>query len=435
MHTRFLRVCLKGLLYSKLVDESLTAVYKTIKHRPAERLEVFRGLSLREQSVVLSDLSPHVQQALLHDLKDTEVVDIVDHLDPKQAENVLSRIKDEARRKRIIKKLKSEVRDKIEYFLRFHPKATTALISFNYVLLSDRSTVGEAAEAAEGHFEDTGRFPELLLHESGRLVGEVPLAVLVRQRNTALLKRFLQPVETITYRAEVSEIVETLVNSQKKKVVVLDHDESVLGLIYADDALSLFGKLPAETLYNVSGLDESEQPFDSALSKFNHRYRWLILNLVTCFMAGGVIFFFEDTIDQLVVLSMYIPIVAGMGSNAGSQTFAVMLRGIILGTINLKNCAPALKREVIAATYNGLLIGALVAVISLVWNKSLLLGVVVGLSMVGVHIVAGFFGAVLPLLLKHWGKDPASISNIFITTATDIFGLVFLLGLGTWLLV
>lgn len=417
------------------MTESLQTVYKTIKHRPAERLLTFRGLSQGEQSAILSELSPHFQQVLLHDLKDSEVVNIVDHLDPRQAENVLSRIKDHARRHRIIKKLKSEVKDKIEYFLRFHPKATTSLISFNYVLLNERSTVGEAAEAAEEHFEDTGRFPELLLHENGRLVGEVALSVLVRQRNSALLKRYLQPVETITYRAEVPQIVDKLISSQKKKVVVLDQDESVLGLIYADDALSLFGKLPAETLYDVSGVDESEQPFDSAYSKFNHRYRWLILNLVTCFMAGGVIYFFEDTIDKLVVLSMYIPIVAGMGSNAGSQTFAVMLRGIILGTINLQNCWPAIKREVVAAFYNGLLIGFLVTLITLFWNESLWLGVVVGLSMIGVHVVAGFFGAVLPLLLKHWGKDPASISNIFITTATDIFGLVFLLGLGTWLLI
>ncbi len=416
------------------MEDSLLPVYKTIKHRPKERLEAMRSLSVGEQSAVFAELSPHVQQALLADLKDGEIVDMVDHLDPRQAENVLARIKDEGRRKHIIKKLKSEARDKIEYFLRFHPKATTALISFNYVLLSSRSTVGDAAEAAEEHFEDTGRFPELLLHENGRLVGEVSLSVLVRQRNSSLIKRFVQPVETITYRAEVPEIVNKFVNSQKKKVVVLDHDESVLGLIYADDALSLFGKLPAETLYNVSGLDESEQPFDSAYSKFNHRYRWLIVNLVTCFMAGGVIYLFEDTIDRLVVLSMYIPIVAGMGSNAGSQTFAVMLRGIILGTINLRNGWPAIRGEVMAAFYNGLLIGGLVSIISLIWNKSLMLGFVVGVSMIGVHLVAGFFGAILPLFLKHIGKDPASITNIFITTATDIFGLFFLLGLGTLLL-
>jgi len=414
----------------KLMEE----VLKIIKHRPKERIKAMRSLSTGEQSAVFTELSPHVQQALLADLKDGEIVDMVDHLDPRRAEKVLTRIKDEGRRKHIIKKLKSEAKDKIEYFLRFHPKATTALINFNYVLLSSRATVGDAAEAAEEHFEDTGRFPELLLHERGRLIGEVPLSVLVRQRNSALIRRFVQPVETITYRAEVPEIVNKLINSQKKKVMVLDYDESVLGLIYADDALSLFGKLPAETLYNMSGLDESEQPFDSAFNKFNHRYRWLVVNLATCFMAGGVIYLFEDTVDRLVVLSMYIPIVAGMGSNAGSQTFAVMLRGIILGTINLRNSWPAIKREVIAGLYNGLLIGALVSIISLLWNQSLMLGVVVGLSMIGVHIVAGFFGALLPLFLKHLGKDPASITNIFITTATDIFGLFLLLGLGTWLL-
>ena len=147
-----------------------------------------------------------------------------------------------------------------------------------------------------------------------------------------------------------------------------------------------------------------------------------------------MIFLFSDTLDALVILAMYIPIVAGMGGNAGSQTFAVMLRGITLGTISLKNGWPAIKNEVIAGFYNGLLIGSIVAIISLVWNQSAMLGLVVGVSMVGVHMVAGFAGAFIPLLLKRLGKDPAATSTIFITTATDVLGLFFLLGLGTLLM-
>jgi magnesium transporter len=215
---------------------------------------------------------------------------------------------------------------------------------------------------------------------------------------------------------------------------VLDNDESVLGLIYADDAIALFGKLPAESLYDISGMDDTSRPFDSVTKKFRSRYRWLILNLATAFLAGSMIFLFKDTLDRLVILAMYIPIVAGMGGNAASQAFAVMLRGLTLGTISLKNGWPAIKREVGAGLLNGLLIGSIVAIISLLWNQSMLLGVVVGITMVGEHLVAGFFGAFVPLLLKHFGKDPAATSTIFITTATDVFGLFILLGLGTIIL-
>ncbi len=405
-----------------------------IKKNPRERLTILRRLSLAEQSALLQELSPHLQQSVLTELKEGEIADLLDHMDPRQAENLVARITDEKRRLRIIKKIKTAAREKIEYFLRFHPKATTTLINFNYVLLPITATVGEAADAIDEHYQDTGTFPEILIHNTGELVGEVPMSVLVRQRNSVVLKRFVQSVPSISYTAEVVEVLNLFTISQKKKVVVLDHDESVLGIIYADDALNLFGKLPAEGLYGVSGLDENERPLDSSWLKFKHRYRWLILNLATAFMAGSMIFFFKDTLDALVILAMYIPIVAGMGGNAGSQTFAVMMRGLTLGTISFKDVMGVVKREAGAGLLNGLLIGLIVAVISVIWNHSALLGLVVGMSMVGVHIVAGVFGAFVPLFLKHIGRDPASMSSIFITTATDVLGLLFLLGLGTWLL-
>lgn len=416
------------------MDASLEEKYKLISRRPEERLTVFRGLTLAEQSAVFSALSPHVQQALLKNLRVGEIADILDHLDPRLAEKVLARIKDQKRRLKIIKKLKDEAREKLEYFLRFHPKATTSLISFNYVLLSCKTTIAEAADALDEHFDDTGKFPEVLVHENGELIGEVSMSTLVRERNTNTLKRFIKPVETITYQAEVAEIVDTFSLSKRKKVIVLDNDDSVLGVIYADDALALFGKLPAETLYDMSGMDDSSRPFDSVKKKVQARYKWLVLNLATAFLAGSMIFLFKDTLDKLVILAMYIPIVAGMGGNAASQVFAVMLRGLTLGTISFKTAGPAIWNEVQAGVVNGIGIGLIVGVISIAWNDSAMLGLVVGMAMVLVHLVAGFFGAFVPLFLKHIGKDPAAMSTMIITTATDVFGLLSLLGLGTLIL-
>ena len=416
------------------MEKDLDQEIKIITRQPAERLSRFRALSLPEQSVVFQQLSQYIQQLLLQEMKVGEIVDLVDHLDPRQAERVLLRIKDNKRRLKIVKRVKVEIRDKVEYFLRFHPKATRSLVNFNYVLLSDKATIGEAADAIEDHYHNTGKFPEVLIYENGILAGEVPMSTLVRHRNTCTLKKFIVPVQTITYRAEVTEIIDILTSSKRKKVIVLDNDQSVLGIVYADEALSLFGKLPAESLYDISGVDEDERPFDSSWRKFTNRYKWLVLNLATAFLAGSMIFLFEETLAALVILAMYIPIVAGMGGNSASQTFAVMLRGITLGTISLKNGTPAIWREVGAGLLNGILIGSIVAVISIFWNHSALLGLVVGLSMIGVHLVAGFFGAFIPLFLKYLGKDPAAMSTIFITTATDVFGLFFLLGLGTLIL-
>lgn len=416
------------------MDDVLKEKLREIVRTPAERMSLFRRLSLPEQSTVLAQCSPHIQQALFRDLKNEEIAHIADHLDPRLAESILARIGDEKRRLRIIKKIKADAREKIEYFLRFHPKATTALISFNYVLLPVHDTVGDAADALDEHYQVTGTFPEILVHENGVLIGEVPMSVLVRQRNSVGIKKFVQPVQSLTYRAQVAEIISVFSISQRKKIVILDHDESVLGIIYADDALNLFGKLPAESLYGITGLDESEQPLDPAWQKFKNRYKWLVLNLATAFLAGSMIFLFKDTLDRLVILAMYIPIVAGMGGNAGSQTFAVMLRGLTLGTVSVKDGWAVIQREILAGFYNGLLIGFIVAVISVLWNESALLGLVVGLSMVFVHLVAGLSGALVPLFLKKIGRDPAVMSTMLITTATDVLGLLCLLGLGSLLL-
>lgn len=407
---------------------------RQITYRSDDRLGAFRALTLAERSVIILQLSAHVQQSLIKRLKNDELVDILDHLDVRSAELLLSRIGNVKRRDRIVAAVKGAVREKIDYFLRFHPKATVSLINFNYLLLPSSYTIAQTADAIDEHYQDSGKFPEVLVQEKGQLVGEVSLSDLVRERNTQALKKFVQPVITISYVAEVADIVNALSGSKKRKVVVLDVDESVLGVIYADEAMALFGPSLDESLYNVAGVNDSELPFDGAVTKFRRRYRWLILNLFTCFLAGGVIFMFKGTIDALVVLAMYIPIVAGMGGNAAAQTFAVTMRGITIGSINLKNCWPAIWREVGAGAINGATIGIIVALISVVWNHSWLLGLVVGLTMVGEHIIAGFFGGILPLIMKQHGYDPASTSSIFISTATDVGGLLLLLGLGTLVL-
>ncbi len=410
------------------------AVAKQVTYRPEERVALLRSLTIGEQSAILQSVSAYVQQQVLRELSDREVIDILDHMDLQSAQRLVTRIKDQKRREKIVAALKADIKDKIEYFLRFHPKATFSLVHFNYVFVPSTTTVGEAGEIIETHYEETGKFPEILVHEAGVLLGEVPIGVLVKERSNISLAKFVHPVTTITYQAEVGEIIETLTGSGRRKVVVLDHDNSVLGIIYADDALDLFGHMPAESLYSFTGVVSSERPFDPSIRKFKNRAPWLVLNLATAFLAGGVVLTFNETIDTLALLAVYMPIVAGMGGNASSQTFAVMMRGITLGSISLDNAWPAIREELYAAIMNGTLIGIIVAAISVIFNGSWWLGLVVGITMIVAHCVAGFFGALVPLIIKRLGYDPAMMSMVFVSTATDVLGLTCLLGLGTLIL-
>lgn len=408
---------------------------KELTYRPDKRIKTLRGLSVPERTAAFEKLSPYVQQSILKQLKIHEIVAMLDHMDMQQAQKVLTRIQNVKRREKVVQRLKGDVKEKVEYFLRFHPQATLSLINFNYLFLSGLTTVGEAAELIDKHYEETARYPEVLVHDNGQLTGEVVLSTLVKESNASLLKNHVQPIQSITYQAEVQEVVETLVSTDSKKLIVLDHDTSVLGVIYADAARLLFGNLPAESLYDVAGVDDSEKPFDSVGKKVQNRYKWLILNLGTCFLAGLVILSFQSTLDKLTILSVYIPIVAGMGGNAATQSFAIMVRGITLGTISLPNATPAILRELWAGVINGVIVGAVVTVVTTLWNGDPWLGLVVALALIGTHIIAAVAGSFIPLFMKHIGKDPAATSTIFISTATDVGGLLLLLGLATLILV
>jgi len=416
------------------ISSKTTTTQKSVTYNPHERMRIFRELSTPEQYAVFVELSPYIQQNILSKLKTIEIVDLVDHMDMRQAEQVLAKISDSKKRERIVNRLKGEVKEKMEYFLRFHPQASLSLITFNYIFVAENKTVGYIADTVDDYYEETGKYPEILVHCDGKLVGEVPLSHMVRARNTATLKKMVKPIGTIAYQSEVNEIVDMLTGNSARKLVVLDHDNSVLGVIYADAARKLFGHLPAESLYDFAGVVDSERPFDSISKKVNNRYKWLILNLATAFLASSVVLLYQDTLDALTILAIYIPIIAGMGGNAATQSFAIMVRGITLGTISLKNAAPALWRELVAGCINGIIIGAVVALISTVWNGEPLLGLVVAVALIGAHIVAAVAGSFIPLFMKHIGKDPAATSTIFISTVTDVAGLFFLLGLATLVL-
>jgi magnesium transporter len=416
------------------MQHTMSSTARSLTYRPDERMAFFRSLGSTEQSAAFLELSSHLQQTMLGQLSLLEIVSVLDNMDMLQVEHVLSRVTNVRYRRKIVAKLKAEVREKVDHFLRFHPQATLSLINFNYLYLPSTLTIGEAANIIDEHYEETGKYPEILLQEKGQLLGEVPFAALVRERNSTQLKKFVQPITVISYLAEVSEIIDLLTTTKRKKIVMLDHDASVLGIIYADSVRPLFDKMPAESLYDFAGVMESEGVKDGVWSKVRHRYKWLIINLGTGFLAAGVVGLFENTLNELVLLAIYMPIIAGMGGNAATQTLAVMVRGIAVGDVKLSNSLTPILNEAGAGLVNGLINGVLVAVIAMFWNQNPLLGLVLGIAMVVNLIIAGFFGAFVPLVMKEFGKDPATSATIFITTATDVFGFFVFLGLATIIL-
>jgi magnesium transporter len=160
------------------------------------------------------------------------------------------------------------------------------------------------------------------------------------------------------------------------------------------------------------------------------RIPWLAVNLATAFLAAFVVSRFESAIQSFAVLAVFMPIVAGMGGNAGTQTLTVMVRGIALGELSWANSRKALFKETLVGVVNGLTIGLFVALVAFLWKGSPVLGGILALAMVGNLLVAAVAGTLVPLALRWLNVDPALASSVFVTTATDVCGFLLFLGLG-----
>ena len=258
------------------------------------------------------------------------------------------------------------------------------------------------------------------------------------ERDSERLVDYVEEIPSIRYDREDEEVLTVFRENRDRTVAVLDEDEEIVGVIHADDLLTVVEEAAGETLYEFTGVDEEESALDGPLAKVGHRYKWLILNLGTGFLAAAVVGLFEATIASIAVLAAYMPIVAGMGGNAGTQAMAVTVRGISQGQVALATGKRVIFNEVLAGAVNGLITGALVAVIATAFSSAefgVLLGAVIGVSMVANLVIAGFFGALIPLVLDRAGQDPATSATIFITTATDVLGFLVFLGLAQLFLI
>lgn len=416
------------------VTKDLDAIAHKVTYRPDTRMSEFRALALSERSAVFNLLSQRVRQEVLKELNFTDALELLDHMDPQKVHQVLAKMRDVKRRERLVSRLKSDRFKKTEYFLQFHPQASLSLFHLNYIYVPETTTVGETASLIENHLRNTGKVPVLLVSRQGNLVGEVQLSTLVRERNTSKIKNFVTPVKAIAFSAPSTEAMSLFISFPHKKVVVTDNDGSILGLIYSDDVMDILEVQPAVTLYSFAGVEASERPFDSAINKVKGRSRWLILNLATCFIVGGVVSLFDGTIEQFVTLAIFMPIVTGMGGNASTQTLAIMVRGIAIGEIGLRNSYQAIRREVTAGLINGILTGLVLIPVALLFGLNLWITLIAAVAVVFNLVIAGLFGSVIPLILGYFGKDPATSAGILISTATDILGLLFFLGMATILL-
>lgn len=399
-----------------------------------KRTRLFLELPLEKRVELLHSLTRSVRRDILMHIPEEDLALVLQALDPDEATDMLQLIT-RKKREKVLHLVSKDLKDSLSTLLEFDAETAAGLMTLDYVRVNIDDHIAAVAKKFKEHEKRTGRPPVILaLKDDGKLAGFLPGHELGFARKTDRIEKYVKRIPAISYAASHDEVMDMFSSHPHAKVAVLNDAGSVVGIIYSDDILKLLQENSGSSLYDFAGIRDEESVSDSARFKFKNRYQWLIINLGTAFLASFVVSQFEDTLSAFVLLAVYMPIVAGMGGNAATQTLAVMVRGISLKQIELKTAWKAVRNEVIAGFMNGLLNGVLVACIVYVINGDAKIAIILGMAMIINLIVAAFFGTLVPLIMSKLGKDPAASATIFITTATDVLGFLVFLGLATIIL-
>jgi magnesium transporter len=369
----------------------------------------------------LAALSPERAAEIVEELEDDDAAGILRELEPAKQEAILQEVED---------------RTEVERLLKYEPETAGGRMTTHLVTVRDSATAAEALDEIRRQSEEVEDFYQVfVVDEQRRLVGILPFKSLVVSRPERRIHDFMEPADiSVKPDLDQEEVARLMARYNLPSVAVVDETGRLLGRVTFDDVIDVVEAETTEDLLKFGGVSADEELAAPWTDSVRSRLPWLYVNLLTACLAGSVVYFFQDTLQRTVLLAVWMPIIAGMGGNAGTQALAVTVRRLALGLIPEHRFLGVVGKEILVGVTNGLAIGVVVGVVAALVGEHPTLGLVVFLAMTGNLLVAGFAGAFIPIVLERLGVDPAIASSIFVTTFTDTIGFLLLLGLAGWLL-
>jgi magnesium transporter len=399
---------------------------------PGKRMVVWGLVDPEDDGEVLVHVGDEVRESLIADMDPDELVAAVEDLDIDDLADLVEDLPD-AVIDELLKSMDRENRERLEQVLSYPEDTAGRLMNPDVVTVRADTTVDVVLRFLRLRGELPDHTDHLyVVNRRHQLIGWVALQDLVtHEPGTPLNKLIDDELEAIHVDASADQVARQFSDNDWVSAPVVDEGNVLLGRITVDDVVDIIREQAEHQALGAAGLDEDEDMFSPVWRAMRRRLVWLSINLVTAFAAASVVGQFEDTIDQLVALAVLMPIVAGMGGNAGTQVLALMVRGLALGQVGASNVRVLLWKEIRVALLNGLVLGSILALIVLVWFKSIGLSLVIGAALTMNLLFAASAGVLVPLTLKRMGFDPALASSIFLTTVTDVMGFFTFLGLAT----
>lgn len=394
-----------------------------------DAVDVLKSLPVTMAAGALKHINDAYVAVLLERMPRGVFVKLVSALEEKQAANIFLQFSQELR-KEFLALLDEPKRKKVQEFLTFPVNSAGRIMSVDFIAFHAGLKVKEAVQKIR-HLAQKGSKASYIyvIDEQNRLSGVLRMRDLLLSEDHVLLEQIMQKE---VYQVNCFTDRELVANDLKQRnyfaAPVVDNEHRMLGVVRAEHLIGDVQEEATEDIQKMFGASGDENVFSPMSFSLRTRLPWLHVNLLTAFLAAAVVSLFEDVIAKITVLAVYLPVVAGQGGNAGAQSLAVVMRGIIMREIPPHKAKQLILKETGIGFINGLVIGLVTGVVAWLWQGMPFLGVVIALGMLVNLTVAGLAGAMIPLAMKGLGLDPAQCSNIILTTITDVMGFFAFLG-------
>lgn len=425
--------------------------YKKVAHllegmRPGDAAAFFESVpvgerrrlakTLRQEALVnlLGALPVEVATETFAELEDPDIVALLGQIPREDAAAVL-RFLDAERREGILARLDTRTSDAVEALLAYPAGTVGSIMKPHAFALDEGASVSEATETLQQAADGGPVFYIYVIDKRGYLVGVVSYRMLLLARKETVLRDIMKSdVSAVRVSEPQEEAADLISRHDLVAVPVVDDDHRLLGVVTVDDIVDLIQAKATEGLYKMAGLGSDDRVFCPPQRSIRKRLPWLFINLLTAFLAASVVGLFQSTIKAAVILAVFMPIVAGMGGNAATQTLTVVIRGLAIGEVTARDAVRAILKEGSVNLAIGAILGLFMALTAYAYKGNPYLGLVLGTAMICNMMVAGVAGALIPLALLALKIDPALASGVIVTTFTDCCGFFSFLGLATLLI-
>jgi magnesium transporter len=407
-------------LFSELPEKDRHSAFSLLVDRNSRlAMEALSELGPEAGAALLADRTPEEIVKLTQELPSDDAAAIIDHLPNELSAAVLELIQ------------KRPAGADVGELLEYAEQTAGRIMNPKVFALSEDVTASEAITALQSSRDVEMVFYLYVIDARRHLVGVVSLRRLLLVPPTTPLKRIMT-TDLISVRADMDqeEVARQVASYNLLAIPVVDEENKLVGVITVDDVIDVIKDEATEDVYRLAGVAGDDRVFTKATESLRKRLPWLVINLATAFLAASVVGVFETTIGVVTALAVFMPVVAGMGGNAATQTLTVIVRGIALGELTWGNTRKALFKEAAVGLGNGVACGLIGALVVWLFKGDPILGGILALAMIINMFVAATAGTLIPLSLRALKVDPALGSAVFITTLTDVFGFLSFLGLG-----